>query len=840
MITRDDAKDALLLGPVSAGHKHLGQGLIDIERGFKSLRPLFPIGIFHTDANGRCIYVNERWCEITGLSATEMTGDGWTRALHPDDRERLLDEWNQMVKRNAPFRSEYRFRRSDGGVTWVLGEAVADTGQDGQVTGYVGAITDITDHKLIEEALASSQQRFRAIFDNALDAILLTDDTSRFVDANPAACALLGYTREELLRLLVRDVIPAENLELFRDLARDFFAVGKQCGEYALVGKNGAALVAGYCAVANIVPGLHMSIVRDITEHKRADQRLTTQYAVTRVLAEAQTAAEAFPKILQAAVESVGWDFGALWELDRDANALRCMHFWHPRSVNVGEFENKTRELTFAKGIGLPGRIWSSGKPLWIPDVVKDDNFPRAPYAAKAGLHTAIAFPIFVSGEITGVIEFFHREIHQPDAELLQMFSAIGNQIGQFTERKRAEQALESQTRILESVLDSMSDGVIVADENARFLLWNAAAKRIVGIGPVESPPAEWPQTYGIYLPDTVTPFPADKLTLTRAIRGEASDQVEMFVRNPAVPNGVWLSVSGRPLKDKAQALKGGVIVLRDVTERKHAEQALEQARADLEIRVKERTAELNKTNEKLRMEVAEREQTEEALRGSEARLRQLSAHMVSAREEESTRIAREVHDELGGTLTALKLGLTSLRNETKDSNSAHKKVGDLIALANTAMQTIKKISGDLRPSMLDTLGLVETIKSHAKEFSRLTGIRCELELPKSLRLSRERCTAVYRVIQESLTNVARHSEATEVRIEMKKQQGSLIVEIKDNGKGITEAGLSKSGSFGIFGMRERCEYLGGDVTVYGFPGKGSTVLMTLSLTGKRARGSHG
>jgi PAS domain S-box-containing protein len=182
--------------------------------------------------------------------------------------------------------------------------------------------------------------------------------------------------------------------------------------------------------------------VQDITERKRAEQRLMAQHTVTQVLAEAATLEEATTKILQAVCECLVWDVGALWSLDKEAGVLRCVEVWHKESIEIPEFEATSRETTFIPGIGLPGRVWFSREPMYIPDVVRDANFPRAPIAAREVLHAAFGFPILLGGEVLGVMEFFSYEIRQPDQDLLDMMATIGSQIGQFIERKRAEDAL--------------------------------------------------------------------------------------------------------------------------------------------------------------------------------------------------------------------------------------------------------------------------------------------------------------------------------------------------------------------------------------------------------------
>jgi signal transduction histidine kinase len=177
------------------------------------------------------------------------------------------------------------------------------------------------------------------------------------------------------------------------------------------------------------------------------------------------------------------------------------------------------------------------------------------------------------------------QEIQESNRKLREANDASQTEIA---ERLRSENALRDQTRILESILSSMSDGVVVADENGRFTVFNSAAEKIVGIGALDAAPETWAERYGAFLPDTVTPYPTDQLPLVRAIRGEAVDQVEQFIRNEQLPHGVWLSVSGRALRDESGVSKGGVVVFQDVTARKLAEQLTLERTRQLEAANKE------------------------------------------------------------------------------------------------------------------------------------------------------------------------------------------------------------------------------------------------------------
>jgi integral membrane sensor domain MASE1 len=189
-------------------------------------------------------------------------------------------------------------------------------------------------------------------------------------------------------------------------------------------------LFLGVVATTGLVLGAAMH------ERRVAEQRRTTDLAATRGLAQSVSLAEAGQAILRAICESLDWDFGALWIVDRDGNVLRCVETWHRPSKPVPVFAAATRQGSFEPGVGLPGRVWKSGRPAWIPDVVADPNFPRAPMAVASDFHGAFGVPVSLGAETLGAIEFFSREIQRPDLALLESMRAIGSQIGFFIERE--------------------------------------------------------------------------------------------------------------------------------------------------------------------------------------------------------------------------------------------------------------------------------------------------------------------------------------------------------------------------------------------------------------------
>ncbi|PYQ11708.1 MAG: hypothetical protein DMF80_21015 [Acidobacteria bacterium] len=178
---------------------------------------------------------------------------------------------------------------------------------------------------------------------------------------------------------------------------------------------------------------------RDIAERRRA-----ADYAVVQAMARSATLEEAAPQILQAICDCLEWDMGALWIVDAGGEQLRCVEMWHVPGLEAPEFIAVTRQHRFSRGVGLPGRVWTSGEPAWVSDINLDANFPRAPIATGEGLHSAFSFPISRRGEVAGVVEFFSRAIRRPDEALLQLFAIVGSQIGQFIDRQRAEAAVRA------------------------------------------------------------------------------------------------------------------------------------------------------------------------------------------------------------------------------------------------------------------------------------------------------------------------------------------------------------------------------------------------------------
>jgi PAS domain S-box-containing protein len=360
------------------------------------------------------------------------------------------------------------------------------------------------------------------------------------------------------------------------------------------------------------------------------------------------------------------------------------------------------------------------------------------------------------------------------------------------TERVRAEEALRETNSKLELLLNTSPLPITSADASGRITSWNKAAERLFGWAAEEA--------VGRVCP-TIPPEETEEYLelIRRVMRGET--YVGLVLYRQKMDGGLlYCSVSVAPQRNSRGEPVGVTLIVEDVTERRRAE---------------------------------------ERLKRSNEELRALSARLHSVREEESARIAREIHDELGALLSSLKWDLEEIGEDVAGSTGTpplaamREKVGALITLTDNAVNTVRRIASELRPTALEEFGLAEAVRWHAEQFQARTGIEVRCDCPQDgTGLNREQATAIFRIVQEALTNVLRHAQATRVDIRMNKEGEHVVLTVSDNGRGITEAEKSEPKSLGLLGMRERVNLLGGDITIEGTESRGTVVTVRVPATG--------
>ena len=384
------------------------------------------------------------------------------------------------------------------------------------------------------------------------------------------------------------------------------------------------------------------------------DRRLTAEHVAARALLSASTIDEAAPRILEAICQALDWEYGALWSVDRRADALRCVETWTSSSVQFAEFEQVSRASAFRRGVGLPGRVWQSAQPAWIPDVTLDTNFPRAATAAREHLHAAFGFPVLLRGEVLSVMEFFSREIREPDQDLLSMLMTVGSQIGMFMDRRGAQEELD---RFFNLSLDMLC----VAGFDGYLRRVNPAWQR--NLGYTEQELLSSPYVDRLH-PDDRQP------TIKEARKLIEGHEVLYFENRHLHKDGTWrwLLWTAAPFPEQQVFYAVG----RDITERKAAEETLAGYARDLEI-----------THRELEDQAARLSQLVRELETSKRRAEE-------AAEVKSAFLANMSH-EIRTPLNAI-LGMTALALKTRLTTQQR----DYLATAKSSAEALLAIISDI------------------------------------------------------------------------------------------------------------------------------------------------
>jgi PAS domain S-box-containing protein len=297
-----------------------------------------------------------------------------------------------------------------------------------------------------ESDSSESEARWRTLADVNPDGILVMDDQGIIRAANPAAERIFGYGEGEILGQPLAILIPPRFRAAHRAGVERYLATGRRNIPWSgveLIGlkKSGEEVPVEIAFGEYRQGGQHVfaGFVHDITSRVRTQARRQVEHEVTRTLSMATDLETAAPLVLDAVCSGLGWDFGAFWRCESEREKLSCAAVWHRDPELLDPFARATRTTVLESGEGLPGRVWNESVPIWITDVGDARNFPRATAAAAVGLRSAFAFPIVLGSEVEGVMEFFGRNLEEPDEQLLASVAVIGSDIGQFVRRKQVE-----------------------------------------------------------------------------------------------------------------------------------------------------------------------------------------------------------------------------------------------------------------------------------------------------------------------------------------------------------------------------------------------------------------
>jgi two-component system sensor histidine kinase/response regulator len=365
-----------------------------------------------------------------------------------DELGHLVEGFNQMLDQIQ--QQDVALRRAHDGLELRVIERTHELEQE------------VAERKRAEHELAKQTSFLNTLNENNPLGIVVLAPDGRVQMCNPSFERMFGFPAAEMIGGDLDGRIAPPNL---RTEARTFSEKVQRGASLHAVAerqrRDGTLVDVEIHGVPLLMDGKlvgQFALYQDITERRRAEERLKAQHAVTRALAESATLSEAVPRILQAVCEVVGSEIGAVWSVDPARQELCNIDVWSRQDSNVYHFVRATREHRFARGVGIPGRVWATGEPAWIEDVLKDTNFPRRSEACADDLHAAFAFPIFFGNEVSGVIEFFSRNMAKPAGELLSMIASLGSQIGQFLARKQAEEEMQKAKEAAEAANRAKSE----------------------------------------------------------------------------------------------------------------------------------------------------------------------------------------------------------------------------------------------------------------------------------------------------------------------------------------------------------------------------------------------
>jgi PAS domain S-box-containing protein len=664
------------------------------------------------------------------------------------------------------------------------------------------------ERRLAEERIRQASAYNRSLIEASPDPLVTIDADGKITDVNTATEKVTGYPREKLIGTDFSDYFTepekarAGYQQVFREgLVQDYPLEIRHKDEHvtpvlynASVYRNETGEVIGIFAAA-----------RDITEIKEADSRIATSNEILRLFSQSLSRKEYLDSVVKLVQNWSGCRCVGIRVLDEHARipyesyAGFSDEFWEIENWLSTEKDEciciriiKQRPDPHESSLITPhGSFYSNNAAAFIAGLSSAEKMRDRGLCVRAGFLSLSVIPVRYREKTLGAIHIADEREGMVPLKIVAFVESVSALIGEALHRFSIEDQLRRNYEALQRNEKSLAEAQRIAslgnwewDLETNELHWSDEVYRIFGLDP-----HQFEKTYVAFLTYV---HPDDREPVRKAINDA------LYERKP-------YNIEHR-------------IVLEDGT-----------------LKVVHEQGEVTFTDGKpvhmvgTVQDITERKIQEEKLRNSREQLRNLSAHLHTVREQERTSIAREIHDELGQVLTALKMDISWLGNKYRDHEPLAEKTGSMIQLVDSTIQTVKRISSELRPVVLDDLGLVAAIEWQAQEFQKRTGIECVVRFnPDDIILDRVISTTIFRIFQEALTNVIRHAEATRVLVSLEERDGEVLLSVKDNGKGITEEQISDRESFGLIGIRERVHFLGGEVVIAGEPDNGTSMVITI------------
>jgi PAS domain S-box-containing protein len=690
------------------------------------------------------LWANEMHQHLYGLAPSDPvpTVGAWTEKIHPDDRLEILKRQEESLASDKNvFISEYRFNVEGKGYRDIYDRCYIVRNREGKPIRMMGSMMDITERKKAQQQIEKEKILSYSIINSLPGVFYLFDKKRKYIRWNKNKEIYTGYTDEEISNMSPVDFFEGEEKNLINQTIEEGFTKGKLAVEAHLVHKNGKRIPFYFTGTVVEYEGkpclLGMGI--DITERKKAEEKL-------------RESEERYRSLIEQASD-------AIMITDQkgnfiDVNSSMCSLFSY------------TKDELLQKNVSA----------VIDPEQLKTDP---------------IQFDVILSGRSMlrerrmmrkdGTIVEVEANVKQlPDGRIL----AIARDI---SERKKAEQAIRTSEETRRLIMNSALDAIVCMDTAGIITVWTPQAEKIFG----------WKgqEVIGKHLSETIIPIQyreKHKQGLQHYLKTREGPVINRLIEITALnKKGEEFPVELSITSIRQEGIEFFCGFLRDITERKKAQNELEQ---------------------------------------SYNAIRHLTDHLQHIREEERIHIAREIHDELGQQLTVMKMDLSWLNKKMlPDDELVKQKLKGLAEMLDGTVKTVRRISSELRPSLLDDMGLIAAMEWQLKEFEERSGIKTSLSAPgMEKQLPDSVKTGLFRIFQESLTNVARHADAKKVKVNLQHTGSKIVLSIEDDGKGYDKKKTAGKRTLGILGMRERTLMMGGEYEIKSSPGKGTTVLVAI------------
>jgi PAS domain S-box-containing protein len=839
--------------------KQIEEALRESEDRYRTLIDNIALGINLIDADHNILMVNASMGEKFNKPVSEMIGKKCFRELEKRDAVCLHCPGVRTMTTGRPVEVETEGVRDDGSRFHVRLRTFPVFGKDRSAVAFIEIAEDITERKQAEEALRESEGKYRSLVESSEDSIYLVDVDCIYLFMNKRHLSRIGVPSSQVVGRAYSDFHSSEETKNFAQKVKKVLKTRKSLSyEYKSQRDNRYFIrtLSPVKASKNDKPGAITVISKDITELKQSEDALREREAfnyalfqynpVETIVVDIEGRVTGFNLAkaksndrLPIIGDMMYKDYAGRHEIDMHAELMKCIKSGKAKEFPDRKYDDRYLSITISP--------FSEGAIIISEDITKRkraegllkrerDTFSailqKAPYGVVfLDMEGKIILINMEFTNITGYVrediptlndwfrlaypdkkyrdsvidiltrdiaagsddKIFHETYHRAFFRTFKVICKDSTSkeiefrptaledggtiimIADITERKRIHDLLETAATEWRTTFDAINDAVMLLDQVGKIKRCNNSMVKMIG-----KPFSEivdrfcWEVVH-----DTSRP---PKECHLESARKSHRRETEIFKKDNR-----WLNATVDPMLDDEGHLLGAVHILSDITERM---------------------------------------QVEEELQSSREELRNLTVYLESVREQERTNIAREIHDELAQSLTALKMDLAWLDNKLpRDQIPLVEKMRSMSELIDSIIQTVKRISAALRPGILDDLGLVAAIEWQAEEFQNRTGINCRFTVnPEDLAIDKDRSTAIFRIFQETLTNIARHASASLISVDLLKEAGALMLRVIDNGTGITEEQIHDPKSFGLIGMRERVYPWGGQVRIKGTPGEGTSV----------------